>query len=119
VALALRGSKLADAPVIWAELADRHDGKDRWYLEALGIGAEGQWDAYLDAWLKKVGDKWLSPGGKEVIWRSRAKVTPEYLAKIVKDPNTPADTHPKYMRAFDFLPKSAEKDKALESLLGL
>ena len=25
---------------------DVHDGKDRWYLEALGIGADQHWDAY-------------------------------------------------------------------------
>src|SRR5687768_8250465 len=36
-ALSLRHSKSPEAPKLWAELAGRHDGKDRWYLEALGI----------------------------------------------------------------------------------
>jgi len=39
------------APALWAELAKQYDGKDRWYLEALGIGVDGQWDRYLNAWL--------------------------------------------------------------------
>ena len=57
---------------LWAELARQHDGKDRWYLEALGIGADGSGTLYLDAWLKAVGDRWNSPAGRDVVWRSRA-----------------------------------------------
>jgi putative membrane-bound dehydrogenase-like protein len=34
------------------KLADRYDGKDRWYLEALGIGATGKEDALLEAWAR-------------------------------------------------------------------
>ena len=34
------------------KLADRYDGKDRWYLEALGIGATDKEDAVLEAWEK-------------------------------------------------------------------
>src|ERR1043166_9258953 len=41
-AIALRHSESADAPKVWAKLAAQHDGKDRWYLEALGIGADKQ-----------------------------------------------------------------------------
>src|SRR5262249_18777492 len=46
-ALALRHCKSADVPDLWAELAMQHDGKDRWYLESLGIGADKQWDAFF------------------------------------------------------------------------
>jgi putative membrane-bound dehydrogenase-like protein len=52
-AIALRnveGSKRAE---LWGRFAASYDGSDRWYLEALGIGAEGDWDACLDAWLKE------------------------------------------------------------------
>jgi putative membrane-bound dehydrogenase-like protein len=117
-AIALRHSKSPEAPALWAQLAQQHDGKDRWYLEALGIGADGQWDAYLGAWLKSAGDKWNTPAGRDIIWRSRAKATPEYLAKILKDEKLAKEDQPRYFRAFDFL-KGPEKDTALKSILGL
>jgi len=37
-----------------AQLAAQHDGKDRWYLEALGIGADKQWDKFFDAGWQKL-----------------------------------------------------------------
>src|SRR5207249_8229352 len=73
-----------------------------WYLEALGIGADRQWDGYFDAWLKAAGEKWNTPGGRDIIWRSRAAKTPEFLAKIISDPSTPTSELPRYFRAFDF-----------------
>lgn len=118
VAISLRGCKSPEAPALWAQLAMQHDGKDRWYLEALGIGADKQWDAYLAAWLKSAGDKWNTPAGRDIIWRSRAKATPEYLAKILTDEELAKEDQPRYFRAFDFL-KGPEKDAALKSLLGL
>ncbi len=38
-AIALRHNASPETPKLWAELAAQHDGRDRWYLEALGIGA--------------------------------------------------------------------------------
>jgi hypothetical protein len=116
--IALRDSKSDEVPALWAELADLHDGKDRWYLEALGIGAEKNWDACLAAYLKKVGDKWNSPAGRDIVWRSRAKKTPELLAQIIKDPKTTETDQQRYFRAFDFL-SGKEKEEALKSLLDL
>ncbi len=101
-AIALRHVKTPEAATLWAELAQQHDGKDRWYLEALGIGADQQWNAYLEAWLKQVGDGWNTPAGRDVIWRSRAAKTPEYLARILADPSVPMTELPRYFRAFDF-----------------
>jgi len=115
-AIAIRNIDSDTAAELWAELALQHDGKDRWYLEALGIAAHTKWDACLAAWLNKVGDNWSSDAGKDIIWRSRSTETAGYLAKIVKDPKTPKETHPRYMRAFDFL-KGPEKEKALQSIL--
>ena len=116
LAVALRRSKSPKAPEIWAELAAQHDGRDRWYLEALGIGAEGKWDACLDAYLKKVGDKWNTPSGRDIVWRSRAKKTPDLLVQILKDTATTEDQQPRYLRALDFL-AGPEKDAALKKLL--
>jgi putative membrane-bound dehydrogenase-like protein len=115
-AIALRHSKAPEAADLWAELALQHDGKDRWYLEALGISADRQWDAYFDAWLKKVGDKVMTPAGRDVIWRSRSSKTPEYLARIVRDSSVPTEQLPRYFRAFDFQ-TAPEKETALNSLV--
>ena len=113
--IALRHNKSADAAAIWADLAQKHDGKDRWYLEALGIAADKQWDAFLDTWLAKAGESWNTPAGRDIVWRSRAKKSPSLLAKIVKDPKTDEKELPRYMRAFDFL-SGPEKEAALKSL---
>ncbi len=115
------GKSSPKAAEIWAELATHHDGKDRWYLEALGIAAGGHWDACLAAYFEKVGGEAKAIGtaaGRDIIWRSRGKRTPALLAKIVQDQSTSDAEKPRYMRAFDFL-SGPEKDAALRSLLGL
>ena len=96
-------------------MALQHDGKDRWYLEALGIAAEGKWDECFKAWIGS-GGQWNTKAGKDIVWRSRSKMAPELLVKIVKDPGTKEEEKPKYMRAFDFH-SGPEKELALQSLL--
>ncbi|MFM9068901.1 MAG: PVC-type heme-binding CxxCH protein [Planctomycetota bacterium] len=113
--LALRHSTAAEAPGLWAELALAHDGVDRWYLEALGIGADRQWDAYLDAWMQKVGSNWDTAAGHDVIWRSRAARTPELIAKIMSNEKTSVGELPRYFRALDFQTGAAKED----ALIGL
>ena len=71
LALALRGESSSVAANLWTKLALAHDGKDRWYLEALGIGAEGQWDQFFAAWEKQVGEQWNQPRHRDIIWRAR------------------------------------------------
>jgi putative membrane-bound dehydrogenase-like protein len=116
LSIALRHSKSDKKARLWAQLAAQHDGRDRWYLEALGIGAGPDWDVCLTAWLAEVGDEWNTVAGRDIIWRSRATETPSYLARIVKHEETPPETLPRYLRAFDFL-SGPEKEKALESIL--
>ena len=117
-AIALRHEKTSRAAKLWAELAIRHDGKDRWYLEALGLSSDLNADACFDAWLAKVGGKWNTPVGRDIVWRIRAKSAPSYLVKILKDEKLPSESHPRYVRALDFH-SGPEKDKALESLLDI
>jgi hypothetical protein len=100
LALRHRGPEVAE---LWARLAARHDGRDRWYLEALGIGADRQWDACLSAWLARVGEQWNTPSGRDIIWRSRAAMTATYLGRIIADPHISVAELPRYFRAFDFL----------------
>jgi hypothetical protein len=116
LAISLRHNKSPQAAELWAELALQYDGQDRWYLEALGIAADKQWDAFLDAYLAKSSEPWKTPAGKDILWRSRAKKTPELLVKIMKDPALKEEEQARYFRAFDFL-AGPEKDAALKSLL--
>ena len=113
-AIALRQLEPDKAAPLWAELASRHDGKDRWYLEALGIAADGRWEPLLGAWLKQIGQKWDTPGGRDVTWRSRSRFTPYSLAKILTDPTVPEAELPRYLRAFDFQPPRAAQPVLLE-----
>ena len=87
-AIALRHNSSAKTPALWAQLAQQHDGKDRWYLEALGVGADKQETACFAAWLAAVGDKWNTPAGRDIVWRSRGTNVPAYVVKIISDKNT-------------------------------
>ncbi|MCI0358939.1 MAG: NPCBM/NEW2 domain-containing protein [Planctomycetaceae bacterium] len=116
LAISLRHNRSPGVAQLWAQLAQQYDGKDRWYLEALGIGADQQWDAFLDAYLAKTSEPWTTAAGRDILWRSRAKKTPELLVKIMKDPAIKEDQQSRYFRALDFL-TGPEKDAALKSLL--
>jgi putative membrane-bound dehydrogenase-like protein len=115
-AIALRHLADPQAARLWAELAQQYPAGDRWYLEALGIGADKQWDEFLEAYLARVGEAWKTPAGRDILWRSRAKKTAELLVKILKDPQTREEEQPRYFRALDFL-SGPEKEAALQSLL--
>ncbi|HEY3835109.1 MAG TPA: PVC-type heme-binding CxxCH protein [Bryobacteraceae bacterium] len=117
IALSLRGKK--DFTPLWVALAKQHDGKDRWYLEALGIAATGHEDEYFNAWLAAVGDQWNTAAGRDIIWRMRSAKAAGYLAKILEDQSIPADEKPRYVRSFDFLPEAPEKTQALIELASL
>jgi len=115
-AIALRGSQSPEAAALWVKLAQQHDGKDRWYLEALGIGADKQWDTYFGAWLTAVGNNWNTPAGRDLIWRSRATQTPGLLAQLIITRQKEKDEWPRYFRALDYF-EGAEKEKALVQVL--
>ena len=98
--LALRGNNSKEAAERWADLALQHDGKDRWYLEALGIGAAGKDDLCFAAWKKKAGGRWNTTAGNDIVWRSRSKGALPLLAEIIKGSNEKDML--RYYRAFDF-----------------
>jgi putative membrane-bound dehydrogenase-like protein len=115
-AIALRHNHSAEAPKLWVDLAAQYEGKDRWYLEALGIGADNQWDSFLDAWLATPGLRWDTLAGRDIIWRSRGKKTPSLLAQIIKRPGLDPQARDHYFRSLDFV-SGPEKDAALIDLL--
>ena len=115
VAVALHGMKSPEVPAIFAELAAQHDGKDRWYLEALGIAAAGQDEACFEAYQKKVGDVLAQPGGADIAWRLRAPAAAPLVAKVILNPETPKARIPHLFRSFDFL----RNDYRTDALLGI
>lgn len=117
LAIALRHNHSSQAPALWAALAKQYDGHDRWYLEALGIGADRQWDRYFPAWLQLVNDQWDTPAGRDIVWRSRAKAALPLLAKIIENPAIDPEKNLKFFRALDFYPDS-DKQQVLNTLLG-
>ncbi len=101
-AIALRHSKSPQAAQVWALLAAQHDGKDRWYLEALGIGADRQWDAFFTAYLAKVPNPLQSAAGRDIVWRARTDKAVGMLAQLASDASVPVKERLRYFRAFDF-----------------
>lgn len=116
VALALRHDGREEAARLWAELALQYDGRDRWYLEALGIGADRQWDRFFAAWRERVGEGWRTAAGRDIVWRARAEAALPLLAELIRDPATPERDRLRYFRAFDFH-SGPERERVLLSLL--
>jgi len=111
-AIALRHSNSLAAPKLWAELATQYDGKDRWYLEALGIGADKQEDKFFAAWLQAVNGNWNTPAGREIVWRSRSTKAVPMLVKLITAKDATAQDKDRYLRALDFI-NGPEKQAAL------
>ncbi len=118
VAIALRHNNSPEAPVIWTQLAKGYDGQDRWYLEALGIGADKQWDRFFAAWLKDAGSNPLSnAAGRDIVWRARTGAAVPLLASLASDSKEPLPGRLRYFRAFDFNPDKAAKSAALVKMM--
>ena len=115
-AVSLHRLTSSEAVQLWVELAAQYEGNDRWYLEALGIGEKGKETACLNAWLKKIGDAWNAPTGRDLVWRSRAPEAAMLLAKLLLHPDVPAAEHPRLLRALDFH-EDKPKETALAALL--
>ena len=115
--LLLRHNISPDVADLWTVFAQQYDGKDRWYLEALGIGADKQWDKILTAWLAKVGENIYTPAARDIIWRSRSNAkTPGLLVKLIQAKDTDEAQRARYTRSFDFV-SGPEKDSALLKVL--
>jgi putative membrane-bound dehydrogenase-like protein len=116
--LALHGNKSPKAPALWTKLAQQYDGKDRWYLEALGIGAEGQWDSFFKAWRASAGANPIgNDAGKDIVWRARTGASIPLLASLAGDTKVDLKSRLRYFRAFDFSPAAKEKSVELLKLM--
>jgi putative membrane-bound dehydrogenase-like protein len=114
--LAMYHSHEADMPANWALLAAQYDGKDRWYLEALGIAADGNWDACFNAWRKLPPNKQYPKADHDIIWRARTPAALPLLAGLIAQPGNDIRDNKRYFRAFDFYP-AAQSTPVLLGLL--
>jgi putative membrane-bound dehydrogenase-like protein len=116
VALALRYQSGPQAAQIWTRLARQYDGNDRWYLEALGIAADGKWDTFLPVWRASLDQGWNTKAGREIVWRARSDAALPLLAQLARDPAiTPAERE-HYFRAMDFY-RGPAREAALVSII--
>jgi putative heme-binding domain-containing protein len=114
--MALHKNKSPEAAQLWVDLASQYDGKDRWYLEALGIGAAGQWDRFFDAYLAKFPDPKSSVQGRDIVWRARTDKNLPFLQQLATDSSADFKSRLRYFRAFDFN-NSDKKTAVLLSML--
>lgn len=113
-ALALRHSDDPAAPALWAALARQHDGQDRWYLEALGIGAEGRWDAYFAEWLRAVPDPLATAAERDIVWRARSAAALPFLSQLAVNQKVELKNRLRYFRAFDFISSKNKSEELLK-----
>ncbi|MCH9022109.1 MAG: c-type cytochrome [Planctomycetes bacterium] len=116
-AISIRHNSSPEAAKLWARLAVQHDGKDRWYLEALGIGADKQWDRFFQAYLDSKREH-IEPVSKpfaDIVWRSRSAKALPYLAELILATNNQEDRL-RYFRGFDFH-TGPEKNEVLAKLI--
>ena len=115
-ALALHHNKSPEAPNLWATLATQHNGKDRWYVEALGIGADKQWDIFFAAYLTKIQNPLLTEASRDIVWRARTQLAVPYIVTLAGDNKEPLKNRLRYFRALDFN-AGAVKEKLLLQMI--
>lgn len=115
LAIALREDKSADMPGYWLNLVRKFDGKDRWYLESLGIAAMDRWDECLNAWLRISPDK-NSLASQRLIWRARGPLAAQLQMEMLRNGKISNADIPALFRALD-LQNSEVRTKAFRSLV--
>ncbi|MDB4676754.1 ThuA domain-containing protein [bacterium] len=118
LALALRFDKSPEMPGIWAKLASKHDGKDRWYLEAIGIGSDLRPDECYQAWLDHSNKQWDTPTGHDIAWRVRAAKAADAIVKIISKPELTLEETNRYFRSLEYH-KAEVRVQAMKQLLTL
>lgn len=97
------------------ELASQYDGKDRWYLEALGIAARGREDA-LYARLKANDGGMSSMAFRQLVWGLRPKTALPDLVEAVNNPSTPAEERSVALSSIGWM-QWPEAARAMESII--
>lgn len=106
LAIALRFDRSSEMPSLWASLALSYQGGDRWFLEALGIGAERRWDECFKTYVARMNERKLPPH-PDVVWRARTDEAIPFLVQTLTADNLPEDEARRMLRALDYFPEDA------------
>lgn len=113
-ALAINHNHTYEALDVWLQLAQQYKGNDKWSVEALSVGAIGQWERIFPAWLEKAGaNPESTDAGKDIVWLARTRKAIPYLTKLAADTTVSFKSRLRYFRAFDFFHAGYEKSQAL------
>ena len=99
-ALGLRFVDGEQADELYARLASRYDGQDRWYLEALGIASDRYAEDRYAAWLA-TDPNLNSKAARDLIWRSRAPAAVTQYEHILYETQKPEEMA-RFIRALHF-----------------
>lgn len=117
VALALRDVPLEQCRTLLLDLAAGFDGKDRWYLEALGTACQGKEDALYPELQRRLGAEPLawSEAFAGLMWRLRPAAALEPLAQRARAGALSAAARRQAVDALAFMkpPRAAETMLAL------
>ena len=118
VALAMRGMPFQQSRDILVTLASGFDGKDRWYLEALGAGATGHESPLYETLLSALPSRnpldWSEPFAG-IAWRLHPVAAVEALAARARAPQLPAEARRQAVVALGFI-NDASAARAMASL---
>jgi putative membrane-bound dehydrogenase-like protein len=106
VALAMRGMPFEQSRDILTALAAGFDGRDRWYLEALGTGATGNESALYATLLSSLPSRNLlewNEGFAAIAWRLHPVAAVEALAARAAAPQLPAEARHQALVALGFI----------------
>ncbi|MDG1894090.1 MAG: NPCBM/NEW2 domain-containing protein [Fuerstiella sp.] len=112
-AVALRHADSGSKAELWGKLAAQLPSHDRWYLEALGLAADGSWDECMAGYAKVAaasGSRNMETAGS-LMWRSRGSQTAQgivdLIIRIAASANAEANAQHllAFFRALDFQPK--------------
>jgi putative heme-binding domain-containing protein len=98
-----------------AQLAKQYDGKDRWYLEALGIAARGREDA-LYARLKSQNGDTSNAAFDQLVWELRPKTALPDLVAAINSASTPIQERTVALDALGWM-QWPEAARAVESFI--
>lgn len=100
--IALRYDTSEAMPQLWARLALRYEGDDRWYLEALGVASDIRPSDCYAALKVAVDKRWDRAPLADILWRLRAPEVIEPVLQLIADPATELAATDRYFRALEF-----------------
>ncbi|MBX3421255.1 MAG: ThuA domain-containing protein [Pirellulaceae bacterium] len=118
LAIALRLDTSPEMPQTWATLACSYAGQDRWYLEALGIGAHLRWDECFDAYVARSASMGAEAHA-DIVWRSRSDRTASHLIATLCGQDLAVAQSAQLLRGLEFQSAATRQhvvDGALEYL---